>query len=42
MKMLNGEPLGWSSMRFCTDAKTSIGSLCLKLGELSDMLICSY
>ncbi|MBA0755857.1 hypothetical protein Gogos_020110 [Gossypium gossypioides] len=42
MKMSNGVPFGWSSMRFCTDVKTLIRSLCLEFRELSDMFLCSY
>ncbi|MBA0812685.1 hypothetical protein Gohar_026629 [Gossypium harknessii] len=42
MKMSNGELLGWSSMRFCTNVESSIRFLCLEFRELSDMLFCSY
>ncbi|MBA0755038.1 hypothetical protein Gogos_019942 [Gossypium gossypioides] len=29
-------------MRFCTDAETSTGSLCLEFKKLSDMLLYSF
>ncbi|MBA0575893.1 hypothetical protein Golob_027946 [Gossypium lobatum] len=32
--MSNEELLGWCPMRFCTDAETSTGSLCLEIEEL--------
>ncbi|MBA0568647.1 hypothetical protein Golob_006125 [Gossypium lobatum] len=42
MKMSNEELFGWYPMRFCTDAETSTGFLCLEFGELLDILLCLF
>ncbi|MBA0854753.1 hypothetical protein Goshw_004481, partial [Gossypium schwendimanii] len=41
MKMLNGKLLRWCLTRFCIDVGTSIGSLYLEFGELSNIPLCS-